>query len=149
MMSVGSKDGQVYVLQLSPGLTEMAANEKSGINAMFEREALREKNLDKFQKEAKIRARREAGREKVGCTHEERAWTAVDLIKGGFAIAPFLSFGASPSDWVAQQLAFATPAGRMFASEDVLHTVSLQPVYLMSHLHSMSACGVLRCWPAL
>jgi len=64
MCAIGSQDGQAYVLQLSPGLVEMAQNEKPGINGMFEREFLREKNLDKFQKEAKIRARREAQREK-------------------------------------------------------------------------------------
>mmetsp|Transcript_4806 Transcript_4806/g.8358 ORF Transcript_4806/g.8358 Transcript_4806/m.8358 type:complete len:557 (+) Transcript_4806:181-1851(+) len=61
-LAVGTSDGSVTVLQLSTGLCEMMANEKSAINNMFDRETQREKNLDKAAKEAKIKARKEAAR---------------------------------------------------------------------------------------
>ena len=62
MCCVGMADGSCTVLQLSKGLYEMAPNEKQGINAMFERETLREKNLEKAIKEAKVKARKEAAK---------------------------------------------------------------------------------------
>lgn len=62
LCAVGSAAGNVAVMQLSPGLCEMAQNEKAGINAMLERETLREKNLEKAIKEAKVKARKEAAR---------------------------------------------------------------------------------------
>eukprot|EP00879_Flechtneria_rotunda_P022642 GHRR01023909.1.p2 GENE.GHRR01023909.1~~GHRR01023909.1.p2 ORF type:complete len:158 (+),score=72.51 GHRR01023909.1:484-957(+) len=62
VLGCGTADGSCHVLQLSAALVDMAQNEKQGINAMFERETLREKNLEKAQKEAKVKARREAAR---------------------------------------------------------------------------------------
>ena len=50
------------VLHLSAGLAEMAPNEKQGINALLERETLREKNLEKALKEAKVKAKKDAAR---------------------------------------------------------------------------------------
>jgi len=41
LIGCGSADGVCSVLQLSAALSEMAQNEKQGINAMFERETLR------------------------------------------------------------------------------------------------------------
>eukprot|EP00775_Hariotina_reticulata_P002074 gene2074-2393_t len=63
VLGCGTADGVCCVLQLSAALSEMAQNEKQGINAMFERETLREKNLEKAQKEAKVKARKEAARQ--------------------------------------------------------------------------------------
>lgn len=60
--ALGTADGSCTVLSLSAGLCEIAPNEKQGINAMFERETLREKNLEKAIKEAKVKARKEAAR---------------------------------------------------------------------------------------
>ncbi|KIZ01610.1 hypothetical protein MNEG_6355 [Monoraphidium neglectum] len=62
MVAVGTAGGAAHVLRLSAGLAEAVQNEKQGVNAMLERETLREKNLDKAAKEAKIKARREAAR---------------------------------------------------------------------------------------
>lgn len=61
-VAVGTSDGSCTVMGMSQGLVEMAPNEKQGINAMFERETLREKNLEKAIKEAKVKARKEANR---------------------------------------------------------------------------------------
>ncbi|GAX76954.1 hypothetical protein CEUSTIGMA_g4401.t1 [Chlamydomonas eustigma] len=61
-VAVGTADGSVTVLQMSRGLSEMALNERSAINNMFERETTREKNLEKAMKEAKVKARKEAAR---------------------------------------------------------------------------------------
>jgi hypothetical protein len=41
MLGLGTQGGACHVLSLSAGLVEMAANEKQGINALFERETLR------------------------------------------------------------------------------------------------------------
>ncbi|GMH43207.1 hypothetical protein BSKO_11129 [Bryopsis sp. KO-2023] len=60
--AVGSSTGDITVLELSRGLHEMAPNEKQGFNLMLERETLREKNLEKAVKEAKIKARKEAAK---------------------------------------------------------------------------------------
>ncbi|KAJ9518585.1 hypothetical protein QJQ45_018616 [Haematococcus lacustris] len=61
-MAIGTSDGATSILQLSGGLSELALNEKSAINNMFDRETQREKNLDKAIKEAKVKARKEAAR---------------------------------------------------------------------------------------
>jgi hypothetical protein len=66
MCAAGTSDGAVSVLQLSPGLSEMAQNEKQGINALLERETLREKNLEKALKEAKVKAKKDAARKEEG-----------------------------------------------------------------------------------
>jgi hypothetical protein len=65
-VAVGTSDGCVSVLQLSQGLSEAAPAEKSAINAMFERETAREKNLEKAMKEAKVKARKEQARPRAG-----------------------------------------------------------------------------------
>ncbi|KAG1662467.1 hypothetical protein FOA52_009675 [Chlamydomonas sp. UWO 241] len=62
MVAVGTADGSINILQMSSGLSEMALNEKSAINNMFDRETAREKNLEKAIKEAKVKARKEAAR---------------------------------------------------------------------------------------
>ncbi|WIA16722.1 hypothetical protein OEZ85_013376 [Tetradesmus obliquus] len=62
VLGCGTADGSCCVMQLSVSLVEMAQNEKQGINAMFERETLREKNFEKAQKEAKVKARKDAAR---------------------------------------------------------------------------------------
>ncbi|PNH11272.1 Dynein, intermediate chain, flagellar outer arm [Tetrabaena socialis] len=61
-VAVGTSDGCTSILQLSQGLSEAAPTEKSSINAMFERETTREKNLEKAMKEAKVKARKEQAR---------------------------------------------------------------------------------------
>ena len=60
--AVGAADGDTTILELSPGLSDMVSNEKQGFNMMLERETLREKNLEKAIKEAKIKARKEAAK---------------------------------------------------------------------------------------
>lgn len=60
--AAGSSSGNTTVLELSSGLYEMAPNEKQGFNFMLERETLREKNLEKAVKEAKVKARKEAAK---------------------------------------------------------------------------------------
>lgn len=47
-------------VQLSAGLSEMALNEKSAMNNMFDRETQREKNLEKAMKEARMKAKKDA-----------------------------------------------------------------------------------------
>ena len=61
-VAVGTSDGCTSVLQLSTGLSEASPAEKANINAMFERETTREKNLEKAIKEAKVKARKEQAR---------------------------------------------------------------------------------------
>mmetsp|Transcript_37152 Transcript_37152/g.82649 ORF Transcript_37152/g.82649 Transcript_37152/m.82649 type:complete len:561 (+) Transcript_37152:351-2033(+) len=61
-IAIGTDDGSTTILQLSAGLSEMAANEKAAINNMFDRETQREKNLEKAIKEAKVKAKKEAAR---------------------------------------------------------------------------------------
>ncbi|KAG2445864.1 hypothetical protein HXX76_000468 [Chlamydomonas incerta] len=61
-VAVGTSDGCTSVLQLSQGLSEASPAEKANINAMFERETTREKNLEKAIKEAKVKARKEQAR---------------------------------------------------------------------------------------
>lgn len=53
-IAVGTSDGACTILQLSSGLSELAMNEKSAVNNMFDRETQREKNLEKAIKEAKV-----------------------------------------------------------------------------------------------
>lgn len=61
-IAVGNSDGSTSILQLSQGLSEAAPTEKTAINAMFDRETQREKNLEKAIREAKVKARKEAAR---------------------------------------------------------------------------------------
>ena len=51
MLTTGSVDGSIYLLELSRGLTELQRNEKSAVTQMFERESKREKNLEARAKE--------------------------------------------------------------------------------------------------
>eukprot|EP01025_Chloroclados_australasicus_P021583 TRINITY_DN22685_c0_g2_i2.p1 TRINITY_DN22685_c0_g2~~TRINITY_DN22685_c0_g2_i2.p1 ORF type:complete len:553 (-),score=78.42 TRINITY_DN22685_c0_g2_i2:347-2005(-) len=60
--AVGAVDGSCALLELCDGLVTMAPNEKQAINNMFERETSREKNLEKIQKEAKIKAKKDAAK---------------------------------------------------------------------------------------
>lgn len=62
LCATGALDGSTYVLGMSKGLYESIPNEKQMFNAMLERETLREKNLEKAVKEAKIKLKREAAR---------------------------------------------------------------------------------------
>lgn len=61
VLGCGTADGCCSIMQLGSALVDMVANEKQTVNAMFERETLREKNLEKAIKEAKVKARRWVG----------------------------------------------------------------------------------------
>ena len=59
-MACGAKDGDVSILELCDGLVEIQSNEKQSMNQLFERETKREKNLDQIEKEARMKAKKEA-----------------------------------------------------------------------------------------
>lgn len=58
IVAVGGVDGSTNLLELSPGLCELARDEKNIIGQMFEREATRDKNLIQRAREAKQRRRK-------------------------------------------------------------------------------------------
>mmetsp|Transcript_22165 Transcript_22165/g.68973 ORF Transcript_22165/g.68973 Transcript_22165/m.68973 type:complete len:575 (-) Transcript_22165:73-1797(-) len=58
LMSTGGADGNCTLLELCEGLAVMQPNEKQSINAMFERETKREKNLEARAKELKLKAKK-------------------------------------------------------------------------------------------
>ncbi|BDA50396.1 Dynein intermediate chain 2, axonemal [Coccomyxa sp. Obi] len=58
LVAVGCADGTTSVLQMSSSLVDVQPGEKAATLAMLERETAREKNLEKAQKEAKVRARK-------------------------------------------------------------------------------------------
>ena len=60
LVACGSKDGNVSIVEVSDGLAEVQSNEKQSINQLLERETKRERNLDQLEKEAKMKARKEA-----------------------------------------------------------------------------------------
>eukprot|EP01012_Entosiphon_sulcatum_P025270 TRINITY_DN30588_c0_g1_i1.p1 TRINITY_DN30588_c0_g1~~TRINITY_DN30588_c0_g1_i1.p1 ORF type:complete len:598 (+),score=104.14 TRINITY_DN30588_c0_g1_i1:125-1918(+) len=57
-VAVGSVDGSTNLLELSPGLAEIARDEKNIIGQMFDRESARDKNLIQRMREAKQRKRK-------------------------------------------------------------------------------------------
>ena len=65
MLTTGSVDGSIYLLELSRGLTELQRNEKSAVTQMFERESKREKNLEARAKELRISKAKEAKAERA------------------------------------------------------------------------------------
>ena len=60
LVACGAKDGDVSILELCDGLVEIQSNEKQSMNQLFERETKREKNLDQIEKEARMKAKKEA-----------------------------------------------------------------------------------------
>ena len=60
LVACGSKDGNVSIVEVSDGLAEVQSNEKQSINQLLERETKRERNLDQLEKEATMKARKEA-----------------------------------------------------------------------------------------
>ncbi|CAL5229120.1 g12385 [Coccomyxa viridis] len=58
----GCMDGSVYVMSIGTTLTDPLPNEKSIILQVLEAETMREKNIEKAQKEAKVRARKEGAK---------------------------------------------------------------------------------------
>ena len=74
MLTTGSVDGSIYLLELSRGLTELQRNEKSAVTQMFERESKREKNLEARAKELRNKKKQdEMNAKKAGEGDEEKA----------------------------------------------------------------------------
>lgn len=61
LLAIGAVDGSVTLLEMCDGLSTMQPNEKVAVNAMFERETKREKNLEAKAKELRLKAKREGG----------------------------------------------------------------------------------------
>lgn len=66
LITTGSVDGSIYLLELSTGLTDMQRNEKKAVADMFERESKREKNLEARAKELRNKAKQDAAAAKGG-----------------------------------------------------------------------------------
>ncbi len=73
LITTGSVDGSIYLLELSTGLTEMQRNEKKAVADMFERESKREKNLEARAKELRNKAKQDAAAAKGGGEGEVEA----------------------------------------------------------------------------
>ncbi|KAK9917240.1 hypothetical protein WJX75_002207 [Coccomyxa subellipsoidea] len=82
LVAVGCRDGTTAVLQLSSSLVDLQPSEKAATLAMLERETAREKNLEKAQKEAKIRARKDAVAQEPAAAAAAGADAAADAAIG-------------------------------------------------------------------
>jgi len=90
LLATGSAGGNVYMLELAEGLSQMQSNEKVAVMNMLERESKREKNLEARAKELKAKAKRaeEASKEQASegtpwedtvKEIEEKFWTTVGI----------------------------------------------------------------------
>ncbi|XP_020904970.1 dynein intermediate chain 3, ciliary [Exaiptasia diaphana] len=69
LVACGSHSGTVTLLELSDGLSNIQRNEKSSVNAMFERETKREKILETRHREMRLKERSKSSQDKE---HEEK-----------------------------------------------------------------------------
>lgn len=67
LVALGSQDGTVTVIELSDALSEPHKNEKQLLGQIFERETLRERNLEQraLQRKAQLREKRRSARERA------------------------------------------------------------------------------------
>lgn len=71
LVACGSHAGTVTLLELSDGLCNIQRNEKSSVNAMFERETKREKILETRHREMKLKERSKSQQEKEEAEKQE------------------------------------------------------------------------------
>lgn len=105
MLAVGSSRGACSIVQLNEAMWVSPKEEKSAINAMLEREGLREKNLEKTIKEARLKAKKEANRKDGAADAGAACEEDLDQLEEGFYSGTGASRGVAAMPVVAAESA--------------------------------------------
>mmetsp|Transcript_3157 Transcript_3157/g.6112 ORF Transcript_3157/g.6112 Transcript_3157/m.6112 type:complete len:559 (-) Transcript_3157:222-1898(-) len=79
LLAVGGVDGSVTLYELSEGLIAIQQNEKQSVNAMFDREQKREKNLETRAKELRAKSKK---RDNTNKKEDNKADVNDEVLKG-------------------------------------------------------------------